>query len=253
MTKIRILIADNSYLIRQGIRTIVDEVKDFSLLGEADTALVLSEKLLLCQPDVLIMDYTSAYFCLDDIVVIKQQFPDVNILAITNQNSKAVISKAIQYGVVSHLLKDCGREEIIEAIRDTAKGLQFFCGKVIDIIIKEKGEDIAPSLKTAEGFERISKSQSPFKDLGQRVSCDGIKVSAREIEIIQLVADGFSNKQIADKLFLSVHTITTHRKNIMNKLGVNNTAGLLMFAIRENLILKEQMPLGSHTQLASQN
>jgi len=229
MAKIKILIADNSYLIRQGFRSIVDEVKDFALVGEADTALVLSEKLLFTQPNVLIMDYASPYFCVDDIAVIKQQFPSVNILAITNQNSKAAISSAIRSGVVSHLLKDCGKEEIIEAIRDTAKGLQFFCGKIVDIIIKEKEASTSLSMtKSSAG-----------------VSCDGVKVSVREIEIIQLVADGFSNKQIADKLFLSVHTITTHRKNIMNKLGVNNTAGLLMFAIRENLIGSNKLPFAS--------
>lgn len=230
MAKIKILIADNSYLIRQGIQTIIDEVKDFTLIGEADTALILSEKLLLSQPDVLIMDYTSLHFCIDDIAVIKEQFPAVNILAITNQNSKTIISNAIRSGVISHLLKDCGKEEIIEAIRDTAKSQQFFCGKIIDIIIKEKD---------------ITTEFSPTKEVSSKssagVSCDGIKVSAREIEIIQLVADGFSNKQIADKLFLSVHTVTTHRKNIMSKLRVNNTAGLVMFAIRENLIAANSM------------
>ena len=68
------------------------------------------------------------------------------------------------------------------------------------------------------------------------VSCDGIKLSAREVEIVQLVAEGMSNKEIAEKIFLSVHTVTTHRRNIMSKLGVNNTAGLVMFAIRQNLI-----------------
>lgn len=67
-------------------------------------------------------------------------------------------------------------------------------------------------------------------------TCEGLNISEREMEIIKLVAEGFSNKEVADKLFLSTHTVTTHRKNIMNKLGVNNTAGLVLFAVRENLI-----------------
>lgn len=68
------------------------------------------------------------------------------------------------------------------------------------------------------------------------ISCEGVKISNRETEIISLISDGLSNKQIAEKLFLSVHTVTTHRKKIMSKLGVNNTAGLVLFAIKNNIV-----------------
>ncbi|MBI3502919.1 MAG: response regulator transcription factor [Bacteroidetes bacterium] len=213
MAKIKILIADNSFLIREGFRSIINENSDFKLIGEADKAEVLAEKLLLHRPNVLVLDYASSFFCIDDISVIHQKFPEVNILAVTNPQSKAIISKAIANGIISHLLKDCGRDEIIEAIYSTAKGEKFFCGKIVDGVLKEK------EANSSEG-----------------VSCDGIKLSAREIEIIQLVSEGLSNKEIAERLFLSVHTVTTHRKNIMSKLGVNNTAGLVMFAIKQNLL-----------------
>ncbi len=213
MAKIKVLIADNSYLIREGFRSIVTSNTDFKLVGEAEKAEVLAEKLMLYRPDVLVIDYTSLYFCIDDIQVISQQFPEVNILAVTNPQSKIVISKAIENGVLSHLLKDCGKDEIIEAIYNTAKGQKFFCGKILDVILKDKETGTA-----------------------EKISCEGVKLSPREIEIIQNVAEGLSNKEIAEKLFLSVHTVTTHRKNIMSKLGVNNTAGLMMFAIRQELI-----------------
>jgi DNA-binding NarL/FixJ family response regulator len=189
------------------------------LVGEAERADHLAEKLLLHRPHVLVIDYTSPYFCIDDIQAIHQKFPEINILAVTYPQNKTTISKVIENGVISHLLKDCGKEEIIEAIRNTAKGQKFFCGKIVDTILKEKDASTLLSMTKPSG-----------------VSCDGIRLSPREIEIIRLVADGFSNKQIADKLFLSAHTVTTHRKNIMSKLGVNNTAGLVMFAVRENLI-----------------
>jgi len=223
MSKIKILIADNSFLIREGFRSIINSTSDFKLIGEAEKAEDLNEQLLLHLPNVLVIDYTSKYFCIDDIQVIHQEFPKVNILAVTNPQDRAVISKAIDNGVVSHLLKDCGKDEIIEAIHNTSKGQKFFCGKIVDIILKEK-DSITGTPKMPEG-----------------VSCDGIKLSAREIEIIQLVADGLSNKQIAEKLFLSVHTVTTHRKNIMSKLGINNTAGLVMYAIRQNLVEKSKL------------
>lgn len=213
MAKIKILIADNSFLIREGLRSIITSCSDLKLVGEVEKTEDLSEKILLCNPHVLVIDYTSPYFSIDDILVISQKFPGVNILAITNPQNRLVISKAIDNGVISHLLKDCGKDEIIEAIFSTAKKQKFFCGKILDTVLKEK------EIITSEA-----------------VSCDGIKLSSREVEIIQLVAAGMSNKEIAERLFLSVHTITTHRKNIMSKLGVNNTAGLVMFAIRQNLI-----------------
>jgi DNA-binding NarL/FixJ family response regulator len=213
MTKIKVLIADNSYLIREGFRSMMASHVDFKLVGEAEKAEDLNEALFRHHPDVLVIDYCSLYFCIDDILVIRRQFPKINILAVTTPQSKAVIAKSIEHGVLSHLLKDCGKDEIIEAVYSTAKGQKFFCGKILDIVLKDK--------------ERNSTD---------KISCEGVKLSPREVEIIQHVAEGLSNKQIAERLFLSVHTVTTHRKNIMSKLGVNNTAGLMMFAIRENLI-----------------
>jgi len=224
MPKIKILIADNSFLIREGLRSIILSNTDFKIIGEAEKAEDLNQKLLVSQPNVLIVDYSSACCCIEDISMIHAQFPEINILAVTNPQNRETISAAIENGVVSHLLKDCGREEIIEAIYNTARGQKFFCGKILDVILKEKAAS-EPLLAA----DNVSKN-------AERVSCDGIKLSPREIEIIQNVAAGLSNKEIAERLFLSVHTVTTHRKNIMSKLGVNNTAGLMMYAIRQNLL-----------------
>ena len=213
MPRVTIFIADNSFLVREGFRSIIQDNPDFKLIGEAENTEELNEKLLLVQPDVLVLDYSSFSFSPDDISTIHKRYPNIYILAVTNPQNRTTVSKSIENGVLSHLLKDCGKDEINEAIYATAKGEKFFCGKILDTVMKEK-----------EGTTSGA------------VSCEGVKLSAREVEIIQRVAEGMSNKEIADRLFLSVHTVTTHRKNIMSKLGVNNTAGLVMFAIRENLI-----------------
>ena len=217
MKKIKILVADNSYLIRRGLCALIEQTKDFSLVGEARKAEDLSEKLLLYNPDVLVIDYASRYFCLDDISVIRQHFPEINILAITYPQSKLIISKAIEYGVVSHLLKDCGEEEIIESIYCTFKGQKFLCGKIVNLLLQK---------------DQI---------ISSKYSCDGVKLSEREIQILQLIAEGLANKQIADKLFISVHTVMTHRKHVMSKLKINNTASLVMFALQQNLINTENV------------
>ncbi len=206
--------ADNSCLIREGLRSIIADVSEFQLIGEAMKAEDLSEKLAIVCPDVLVIDYSSQYFSVDDIQVIHEEYPQLNILAITNPQTKSIISTAVNYGITSHLLKDCNKDEIIEAIHSTAKGQKFFCGKIVDTM---------------------------FKANDTTSSCEGIKLSSREGEIIQLVAEGLSNKEIAKKLFLSVHTISTHRKNIMSKLDVKNTAGLVMYAIRQNIIKTDKI------------
>jgi DNA-binding NarL/FixJ family response regulator len=213
MKKIKVLIADNSYLIRRGFCSLIEESKDFLLAGEAETAEDLSEKLMLYSPDVLVIDYASRYFCIDDISVIRECYPEVKILAITYPQPKTVVSKALEYGIISYLWKDCGEEEIVEAIYSTSKNQKFLCSKVVDLLL-QKSQFYVPG----------------------KVSCEGVKLSEREIEVLQSITEGLANKQIADKLFISSHTVMTHRKNIMGKLKINNMASLVMYAVRENLV-----------------
>jgi DNA-binding NarL/FixJ family response regulator len=210
--KIRITIADSHFLSRKGLAVVLKENSDFVLLAEALSTSDLINQAKFYTPDLIIIDYTSASYSLDGLSQIVKKYPTARFLAITDVQTNTVISKALKTGVTSHLLKDCDQDEIIEAIYKTAKGEQFMCGKIVNGILDQK---------SANSIE---------------YSCDGLNISEREMEIIKLIAEGLSNKEVADKLFLSTHTVTTHRKNIMNKLGVNNTAGLVLFAVRENLI-----------------
>jgi DNA-binding NarL/FixJ family response regulator len=212
MKKINIIIADSNYLSRMGLSVIIKENADFNLLGEALSGTELIELAKNHTPDLVIIDYTSSNFSLDVVSQIIKKYPQTKILAITDLLMNGVIAKGISMGVTSHLLKECEKDEIVEAIYKTALGENFMCGKITGAIIDNKTDD------------SIS------------YTCQGMNISEREIEIIALVAAGYSNKEIADKLFLSTHTVTTHRKNIMNKLGINNTAGMVLFAVRENLV-----------------
>jgi len=212
METIKVLIAENSYLIRKGFCSIVNQFRDFSLVGEVESAADLHEKLFLYNPDVLVLDYASPGFCPNDISLVRRNFPEIKILAITELQSKMIISKAIKYGVTGHLLRSCGKDEIIEAIYSTSCGEKFMCGRIVDLILQEDEINL------------------------KNVSCDGVKLSEREIQVLQLIAEGLANKHIADKLCISKHTVMTHRKHIMGKLKINNTASLVMYAVRENLL-----------------
>lgn len=215
---ISIAIAEPHYLIIEGLKSIAQSVDFLTLCGVAADKVELDEIVRAHQPKVLIMDYACDAFSIDDIKNIKRISPQTNILALTHHVSQTTINYALKSGVCSHVLKDCGKDEIIEAIEATSKNQNFYCSKVLDTLSAQDGE--------------IKKDSTEFS----RAVCDGLKISEREIEIIRLIAEGFSNKEIADKLFLSTHTVNTHRKNIMNKLGVNNTAGIVLFAVKENII-----------------
>jgi DNA-binding NarL/FixJ family response regulator len=214
MGRINVLVADGNLLMRLGLRSLVSANRDFNCADEAENSAEMFRKAGRSRPDVLIIDHTSVGFDLGDIPRMTTAFPGLKVLAITRAMPKEHINQSIASGVCSYLLKDCDQAEINEAIYATAKGEQFFCGKIVTGILN------APVDTT---------------DICA-ISCDGVRISAREVEIIRLVAEGLSNKEIAEKLFLSVHTITTHRKNIMNKLGVNNTAGLVLFALKQEII-----------------
>ena len=215
MKKIRILIADTSYLTRKGLESLLSENSDFELVGEAQTFEELTEKLKIHRPEILVIDYHNAEFKIESIQQLIKKLSQTKILVITPELSKTIISKAFNSGIISHLLKDCDKEEITEALYKTAKGEKFICGKILDVMMNEPKESITAAYAA---------------------SCEGLNVTEREMEIIKLVAEGHSNKQIADMLFLSTHTVTTHRKNIMGKLKVNNTAGLVLFAVRNNIL-----------------
>lgn len=191
---------------------ILNENTDFNLMAEALNGADLIHLAKVHNPDLIIIDYTSANFSLDNIAQIIKKSPKIKLLAITELQASGIIGKGLKMGISSHLLSDCDQNEIVEAIYKTALGEKFLCGKIATVILDEKQDNISV------------------------YSCQGMNISDREMEIIALIAEGNSNKEIADKLFLSTHTVTTHRKNIMNKLGVNNTAGLVLFAVRENLI-----------------
>ena len=117
---------------------------------------------------------------------------------------------------MSYVKKDCSLNEIVEAVKETENGNKFFCGQIL---------------------ETIQRANLDVDDIDfDSFSCEPILLSERETEIIVLIAEGNTNTQIAEKLFLSSHTIGTHRKNIMSKLGVRNTAGIVMYAVKTNLV-----------------
>lgn len=207
---IDILIANNNQIAGEGIKTILQSNRGNRVLGIVNSVDDLKKNSSRYFPDIIVLDYNDDSFGVGSVKEIKQIYKDTKILSITDALPKDTIYNALKSGVDSYLLSDCDKPEIMEAIADTYAGKQFYCGVVIDIL-SEKNESEANG-------------------------CEGVSLSEREIEIIKLISDGCTNKEIADQLFLSTHTVNTHRKNIMNKLGIKNTAGIVIYAVKENII-----------------
>ncbi|MBL1279292.1 MAG: response regulator transcription factor [Fluviicola sp.] len=212
----RLIIADSNDLVRAGMRSILSLNKEVEIVGEAKSKEELFDMLHLFETDVVMIDYTSDGFNIDVLSNIKNNFPNVYMLAITPLQSAQVLVDALKQGVTSYVKKDCSIPEIQDAVIETAKGTKFFCGRIV---------------------ETIQQANLNVEDINyDAFSCDAILISKRESEIIVHISEGLTNAQIAEKLFLSNHTVNSHRKNIMAKLGVKNTAGIVMYAVKSNLV-----------------
>lgn len=222
-----ILIADSSELVRRGLKAILKPCYVDHELIEVDTSLALIEQLKLSANSLLIIDYTSAGFSLDEVVKIKSKFKNLLIVAITPYINASTIVQAIKAGVESHIKKECSANEILESIDETIKGKKFYCS---DIVSQMRNESVD-----------INKIK--FNTL----SYDKANLTERELQIIQLIAEGYTNSQIAAVLYLSNHTVNTHRKNIMRKLNVNNTAGIVMYAVKTELVSPNQFTFNSQS------
>ena len=211
-----LIIADSNDLSRVGLRSILSSQTSIPIVGEARDAQELENQLASFDVSMILIDYTSSGFDIDIISKQNASNKKYKFIAITPEQSAQTLVDALRSGIMSYVKKDCELSEIVNAVLETQKGNKFFCGQIL---------------------ETIQKAQIDVNDLDfDSFSCDAVVLSERENEIIVLIAEGFTNNQIAEELFLSNHTITTHRKNIMAKLGVKNTAGIVMYAVKTNLV-----------------
>jgi DNA-binding NarL/FixJ family response regulator len=211
-----VILADSNDLVRVGMRTILSAHGGFKIVGEARNNKELHELIKNFEVSVILIDYTSPGFDIDIIHKLLQSKKDLRFVAITPEQSAQTLVDALRSGVQSYVKKDCDLAEIINAVEETWRGNKFFCGQIL---------------------ETIQRASIDVNDIDfESFTCEPVSLSERENEIIILIAEGLTNGQIADHLFLSTHTINTHRKNIMAKLGVKNTAGIVMYAVKTNLV-----------------
>ncbi len=210
---IDIVVADAHFLSRLGLKQLLSDKDNLTIVGEVLNEKELFELMSRKKPKVIIMDYNQpGNFSNNTITAILSEKPSPNILVITNDQDKNSIDKVLESGVNSFLTKNCGEQEILDAIVATSRGERFFCAKILDHLLE--------------------------KSYAKTVDKPATKVplTPREIEIVGLVSKGLVAKEIADKLHLSTHTVYTHRKNIMKKLGLNTSSELVLYALNNGII-----------------
>lgn len=205
---IKLAITDDQVIILNGLQKILADVNNISITGVYNNGDELLDGIAKEQPDVLLLDIQMpGKTGIELATIITKQYRSIKIIALTNIDVVAQIKKILQLGVMGYLLKDASPETIIEAIETVYGGEQY---------IQEQLKQQLLSSLSAGNAKQI--------------------VTRREREILQLIVDEFTNQEIADKLFLSLRTVENHRNNLLQKLDVKNTAGLVKIAIQEGLV-----------------
>lgn len=205
---IKLAITDDQVIILNGLQKILADVKNISITGVYNSGDELLAGMAEEPPDVLLLDIQMpGKSGIELAAIITKQYRSVKIIALTNIDVVAQIKKILQQGVMGYLLKDASPETIIDAIETVYGGEQY--------IQEQLRQQLLNSLSAGNAKQIVTR---------------------REKEILQLIVDEFTNQEIADKLFLSLRTVENHRNNLLQKLDVKNTAGLVKIAIQEGLV-----------------
>lgn len=206
---IRVFIVDDHPVVIEGIHSLLQNEKDIAWVGQAMNAASCLGFFVNNTADVVLMDISMPG--MDGVELcslMKEKYPGIMILGLSTFNQGLYIKKMVENGASGYILKNSSKEELIQAIHAVHEGHIFFSGEV-GIALQE--------------YQKSSKTALP-------------ELTAREKEILGLIAEGYTNPQIAEKIFLSPFTVDSHRKNLLAKLGVKNTASLIRLAVERKLI-----------------
>lgn len=213
-----ILVVDDHQLVLDGLVSIINELDDFEIIataGNGKEGLRLAE---MFRPSIILMDIDMPVMNgLEATRIIKRELSSSKVIILTMHNEVSLIKKVMEIGADGYLLKNADREEFYNALCSVNKGKSYFSAEVTERLLN-------PEISKGVNFG------------GEEDTVQLSKLTEREIDILKQIAEGLSNKEIGDKLFISHRTVDTHRTNLMKKLDVHNIAGLIKFAIKNGLV-----------------
>jgi DNA-binding NarL/FixJ family response regulator len=216
MSSIKIILTEDHQLLRDGIKALIAS-DNIEIIGEASTGTSLWKLMEIKQPDIILMDISLPDISGIELTrTLSERFPEVKVLILSMFTDESFINQAIKAGAKGYLHKNTTREEMLVAIDTVYSGSEFYSDNISKIILKSFID------KAKKNGEEI---YNPHEIL-----------SKREIEILKMFAEGFINKEIADRLFISIRTVESHKNHIMQKLNLKTQVELVKYAIRHNLI-----------------
>ena len=215
MSKIRVLLAEDHTIVRKGIRSLLDDEPSIEVVGEAANGREAVAQASALKPDIVVMDHTMPLLNgLEATRQLRKALPDVRVLILTMHTNEEYVFQFLQAGAAGYLVKQTAPTDLITAIRTIYAGDSFLSPKISKAVIDE--------------YVRSSEASG-------RASLENV-LTEREREVLQLVAEGLSNQEIAGQLHISAKTVGVHRLNLMQKLDLHNLADLTEYAIRAGII-----------------
>ena len=217
MSKITVLLADDHAIIREGLRALLEGEPDIEVVGEAETGRQAVQRTQRLRPAVVVMDIAMPLLNgLEATRQILKATPATRVLILSAHRDDEYVDEAVRIGAAGYLIKQTSAHVLPAAIRAAHKGQRFF-----DPTITKRMGDRRPDVpRGATGWHKKGK----------------VRLTSREVEILQLIAEGMANKQVADELGISIKTVEKHRQNLMSKLDIHDTAGLTRYAIASGII-----------------
>jgi DNA-binding NarL/FixJ family response regulator len=203
--QIKVFIVDDHYMVIEGIRSLLQHERTVELIGHAMSAESCIAFLKLHQPDVILMDInlpdkTGIELCRE----VKEKYPSIFILGLSTFNQQSFVQRMIDHGASGYVLKNASGDELLDAIRTVSKGKTFMSFEVEQILKNKPDSEIV--------------------------------ITRRELEVLAHIAEGMTNNEIAQKLFISITTVDTHRKNLLEKFSAKNTAELVKLAFQHKFL-----------------
>lgn len=212
MESIRVLLADDHDIVRFGISSVLQTAEDIEIVAEAASGAQTIERYKQVQPDVSIIDITMPHMSgIETSEKILEYDPDAKILILTMHMNENYLNQVLRIGALGYLLKNSAKKELLEGVRKVAERKNVFSESVSRLMTE--------SYINQTRSNQVEQEQS-------------VNVTAREQEILKLIAEGMTSQEIANKLYISVRTVDTHRANLMQKLKLKNTAALVRYAFK---------------------
>ncbi|MBX0334827.1 response regulator transcription factor [Pontibacter sp. HSC-14F20] len=212
---IKVIITEDHIILRQGLIALLNEDNEIEVVGEASNGVKLLELLAQVPADVVLMDINMPEMDgFEATERVQETYPETKVLALSMLNSLPYVQKIMSCGASGYILKTTGKDELRSAIKLIAGGTNYICSEL--------------------SIKMLANSMMSVTPKNEKVEQTGL--SKREIEVLTLIAEGFTNAEIADRLFTSKRTIETHRQNILEKTGAKNTANLIKYAIGHKII-----------------